>query len=163
VPNAPTSKPVLPARSYNPCATLAYAIRSNRSAVQREPFASHGERAGRIRAWHTIREGTPLAPEIVFRDPITGRWWLAMAASWSRRDAPVQALQGIFAFRIEAGLDRCVPGRGHARLRRALMARVRRDRGTKDPAIFFSGHESDAPRRSKCNPIGCQFDLASGC
>jgi CRISPR-associated protein Csb2 len=131
--------------------------------VQREPFASHGERAEEFapgtrfvkeRLWHA---------EIVFRDPITGPLvvgdgrFLGLGVM-----APVQALQGIFAFRIEAGLDPSAsPAEVTRALRRALMARVQGVIGErKTLPIFFSGHESDgSPAKSEVQShLACQFD-----
>jgi CRISPR-associated protein Csb2 len=120
--------------------------RAETICVQREPFARKGERVEpfaegtrfvKERLWHVeIGFATPLKGPLVIGD---GRF-LGLGVL-----APVTQVDGVFAFAIEAGLERIPSPEGLARaLRRAVMARVQATLGPRRKLpTFFTGHEDD--------------------
>lgn len=138
------------------------AVRPERIRVQREPFDAKGERAeafasgtrfAKERLWHA---------EITFERPVSGPMvigdgrFLGLGLL-----APARDIQGVHAFRIEAGLEAAEPQELARALRRAVMARVQNVIGRREvlPA-FFSGHERDgAPAQRERHPhVGFVFD-----
>lgn len=123
--------------------------------VQREPFESNGSRV------EQFAEGTRFAKErlwhveIRFRDAVSGPLVLGDGRFLGLGVmAPACSEMGVFVFEVAGGMiGRPAPVGLSRALRRAVMARVQQEIGTRKPLpSYVSGHSRGAPARSEDDP-----------
>lgn len=120
--------------------------------VQREPFEAKGVRVEQFAAGTRFEKERLWHVEVTFAVPIGGPLVIGDGRFLGLGIlAPAHESTGVFAFRIESGLDRVPDPVGLSRaLRRAVMARVQEVVGLRtDLAPYFTGHDGIRRDRSR--------------
>ncbi len=118
--------------------------------VRVEPFA-HGTRFGKLDLWHVEIELESLVdgPLLIGNGRFLGLGLMR----------PIRPEAGVFAFSIECGLlSNPDPVRLAQALRRAVMARVQSELGSKQLPTYFSGHREGSTSRAEEAHLAFVFD-----